>query len=202
MIRQFRTLRVSSPLIGREFAMAALLAAVIAVGQPVRAADGGQRMFERIPTQFIAALGDPDATAGSGAQDWGVWPVDPGPRGVRLNRYERLQAAEGLAPAGWRFDAADWWLEENGLIMESPEFPLMPGQYLVTGGREVTTVLTVHPADAQGVARCELAEIVLTIDRPLIGGRAGSLAQAAQLLDAVFGAHNSPGSLRFDHRGG
>ena len=33
-----------------------------------RAAGGGQTKFQRIPTQFIAALGDPGATSGSGAQ--------------------------------------------------------------------------------------------------------------------------------------
>jgi hypothetical protein len=34
-------------------------------------------------------------------------------------------------------------LEEHGLIMESPYFPLPPGRYLVTGGRMVTTGLTI-----------------------------------------------------------
>lgn len=32
-----------------------------------------------------------------------------------------------------------------GLIMESPDFSLKPGRYLVTGAREVTTGLTVEP---------------------------------------------------------
>jgi hypothetical protein len=31
--------------------------------------------FTRIPTQFIAALGDPKASAGTSAKDWGVWCV-------------------------------------------------------------------------------------------------------------------------------
>ena len=39
---------------------------------------------------------------------------------------------------------ADWWLEEHGLIMERPT-ALPPGQYKVTGDREVTTTLTVYP---------------------------------------------------------
>ena len=45
--------------------------------------------FTRLPrTQFIAALGDPSAsegiidTANDGA--WGIWALDPGPRGVWL----------------------------------------------------------------------------------------------------------------------
>ena len=122
---------------------------IFAACQPVNAADGGQMKFERIPTQFIAALGDADAASGSGAQAWGLWPVDPGPRGVRLNRFEQLNAS-GAAPAGWAFDETDWWLEENGLIMESPDFPLPVGQYLVTGGRAVTTVLTIDPPGDEG----------------------------------------------------
>ena len=36
------------------------------------AAGGGQTKFQRISTQFIAALGDPRATFGSGAQSWGL----------------------------------------------------------------------------------------------------------------------------------
>ena len=40
--------------------------------------------FKRIPTQFIAALVEPGASSGTGAEKWGVWEVDPGPRGVWL----------------------------------------------------------------------------------------------------------------------
>ena len=89
---------------------------------------------------------------------WGLWRIDPGPRGVGLDGYERLMAAGGVAPARWRLDRADWWLEEHGLIMESPEFPIAPGRYLVTGGRAMTTVLTVHPKDADGTVRWELGD--------------------------------------------
>ncbi len=114
--------------------------------------------FRRVRTQFIAALGDPDATSGTNANSWGLWRQDPGPRGVRLNRFDQLVAAGGVAPAKWQFDAKEWWLEENGLIMEPPEFPLSTGQYLVTGNREVTTVLTVHPMSADGSQRWDLAD--------------------------------------------
>ena len=117
-----------------------------------------ETVFKRIPTQFIAALGDRDATSGSGAQSWGLWRVDPGPRGVWLDSYEKLQAAGGVAPAQWKFDGADWWLEEHGLIMEEPEFPIPPGSYLVTGNRQVISVLTVHPMDEDGTMRWELDE--------------------------------------------
>jgi hypothetical protein len=115
-----------------------------------------QAEYTRIPTQYIAALGEPGATSGTGAEAWGLWPLDPGPRGVRLKNYEKLKAAGGVAPAQWTFDDADWWLEENGLIMEPPSFPLPAGKYVVTGDREVTAVLTIHPKDASGVVRWEL----------------------------------------------
>jgi hypothetical protein len=116
----------------------------------------GQTTFKRISTQYIAALGDPGATSGRGAQTWGLWPLDPGPRGVKLNHYKRLQDAGGVAPARWTFDSTDWWLEEHGLIMEQPTFPLPPGKYLVTGARDVTVVLTIHSSDSNGDRGWEL----------------------------------------------
>lgn len=119
--------------------------------------DEQQLKFKRVPLQFIAALGDPGASSGTGAEAWGLWRIDPGPRGVRLNRYPQLEAAGGTTPAKWQFDKNDWWLEEHGLIMEQPEFPMPPGKYLVTGDREVTTLLTIHPKDKDGVQRWELA---------------------------------------------
>jgi hypothetical protein len=112
-------------------------------------------VIKPIPTQFIAALGDPGASSGVGAESWGLWREDPGPRGVRLSSYEALKT-DGVAPAQWKFDRSDWWLEEHGLIMERPDFPLPPGKYVVTGGREVTAVLTVHPKGPDGVQRWEL----------------------------------------------
>ena len=134
----------------------AVLVTIAAAAQPVHPAGGGQTKIQRISTQFIAALGDPRATSGSGAQSWGLWPLDPGPRGVELKNYQRLKDAGGVAPARWKFDDADWWLEEHGLIMEQPTFPLPPGKYLVTGARDVTAVLTIHPADRNGDRRWEL----------------------------------------------
>jgi hypothetical protein len=120
------------------------------------AADASGVKMKRVEPQFIAALGDPGAKSGDGAQHWGLWRVDPGPRGVELDDFRRLKAAGGRAPAGWRFDAAEWWLEENGLIMEKPDFPLSPGRYLVTGARGTSAVLTVHPAGQDGNRRWEL----------------------------------------------
>lgn len=101
--------------------------------------------FQRLPqTQFIAALGDPKASEGVMDQPWGLWRLDPGPRGVWLRDYEsKLEKNGNEAPAGWTFSPNDWWLEEHGLIMETPTFPVPPGRYLVTGGRSVTTGLTI-----------------------------------------------------------
>ena len=133
-----------------------LLMMMAALGQSTLAKDDGKTKFKRIPTQFIAALADPGATSGSGAQSWGLWRVDPGPRGVRLDGYDQLKAAGGVAPAQWKFDSTDWWLEENGLIMEKPDFPVPPGKYIVTGNREAMSVLTIHPKDTEGTQRWEL----------------------------------------------
>lgn len=119
-------------------------------------AAGPATTFKRIPTQFIAALGDPGASSGDGAENWGWWHLDPGPRGVKLKNFDELQ--DGVAPARWNFDREDWWLEENGLIMEQPRFPLGEGQYIVTGDRETISLLTVHPPDATGNSRWELAD--------------------------------------------
>lgn len=115
-----------------------------------------EMVFKPIPTQYIAALGDPGATSGSGAESWGLWQIDPGPRGVQLSDYKSLKADGDVAPAQWKFDGSDWWLEEHGLIMERPNFPLPPGKYVVTGGREMTAILTVQPKDDGGVQRWEL----------------------------------------------
>jgi hypothetical protein len=112
--------------------------------------------FKRVPTQYIAALAAPDATSGNNAETWGLWRQDPGPRGVQLDAYERL--ASGVAPAGWHLDKNAWWLEEHGLIMESPDFPLPAARYVVTGGRQVTSVLTVHAPGADGRQSWELAD--------------------------------------------
>jgi hypothetical protein len=114
--------------------------------------------FKPIQTQFIAASAGPDAKSGAGAETWGLWTVDPGPRGVSLKSYPRLVANESVAPAGWQFDAKDWWLEEHGLIMEAPAFGMPVGKYLVTGDRETKAVLTVFPKDAAGSQRWELSD--------------------------------------------
>ncbi|MEM7195970.1 MAG: hypothetical protein AAF402_13540 [Pseudomonadota bacterium] len=124
------------------------------------ATDGDEQepiRFQRVPLQFIAALGDPEARSGSGAENWGIWKKDPGPRGVWHQEYDALMASGGVAPSNWVFDNNDWWLEENGILMEHPQFSVEPGQYLVTGDREVVTVLTIHPPDANGDRRWELA---------------------------------------------
>jgi hypothetical protein len=168
----------------RSFLVAGTAAAATAALSPAAlvqssyAAGEIQTKFKRISTQFIAALGDPDATSGSGAQLWGLWRQDPGPRGVRLNRYERLMAAGGIAPAQWKFDSTDWWLEENGLIMEQPDFPVPAGKYLVTGNREVTTQLTIHPMDQDDTQRWELDNGATLYDVTHLGCRSARYTPA------------------------
>jgi len=58
--------------------------------------------ISRWSPQFITALGEPDARSGSGAQSWGVWRQDPGPRGVWLDNYAQLQAEGGVATVPFR----------------------------------------------------------------------------------------------------
>jgi hypothetical protein len=129
-------------LIYNAFGIGLLVASGVASAASASAPTGE---FQRLATtQFIAALGDPSSTSGTGAKEWGLWPVDPGPRGVWLRQYEpQLVQRNNVAPAGWKFDKNDWWVEEHGLIMEAPSFPLEAGRYLVTGGRMVTTGLTI-----------------------------------------------------------
>jgi hypothetical protein len=148
---------------------------LVLLGLPVIA----QARYTRIPTQYIAALGDPGSKSGAGAETWGLWPVDPGPRGVRLRNYGTLKAAGGLAAAKWRFDDSDWWLEENGSIMEQPSFPVPVGKYVVTGDRDVTAVLTIHPRDASGVTRWELDKGATLHDVTHLGCRAARYTPAA-----------------------
>jgi hypothetical protein len=132
-----------------SFAFLAMAAAVLSPA----AAD---TKITPIDTQYIAALGPVTAHSGNDAETWGLWPVDPGPRGVRLSAYEALKANGGVAPSNWTFSAADWWLEEHGLIMEQPVFPLAPGRYVVTGGRQYTSILTIHPKAVDGHMKWEL----------------------------------------------
>ena len=131
------------------------LAALLLVAAPEVLAREG---FKPIRMQYIAALADPGATSGTGAEHWGLWREDPGPRGVRLNSFDALLVAGGVAPAKWNFDAADWWMEENGLIMERPDVGVPPGRYLVTGNRKKMAVLTIHPRDANGQQAWDLGD--------------------------------------------
>ena len=142
--------------------------------------------YKRIEPQFIAALGDPAATSGNGAQSWGFWNQDPGPRACKLDHYPQLKAT-GVAPAQWKFDASDWWLEEHGFIMEKPTFPLPAGKYLVTGDREVVTVLTVHPKDKVGNQRWELADGATLYDVTHLGCRSARYTPSKAAKTAASG---------------
>ena len=145
------------PSVTRRATLSTLSTALLMPGIAL-AAEKPKRSFRRYPSiRFISALGDPKSSSGTGSELWGLWRDDPGPRGVYLKDYERrLKSNNNVAPAGWTFDPTDWWVEEHGLIMFTPE-PLprksinkdtkeiiAEKQYVVTGDREVTTVLTVR----------------------------------------------------------
>ena len=133
-----------------------------------------EAVFKPIPTQYVAALGEATAKSGDNAETWGLWPVDPGPRGVQLSSYERLKVHGGLAPAGWSFKDTDWWLEEHGLIMEKPTFPIVPGKYVVTGGRAMQSILTIEAKGADGKQHWELNNGATLYDVTHLGCRAAN----------------------------
>jgi hypothetical protein len=163
----------------RDLLVAGTATAATLLLSPVALAQLARPKFRRIPTQFIAALGDPQAHSGSNAQEWGLWRKDPGPRGVDLDDYERLQANGGVAPAKWSFDSKDWWLEEHGLIMEQPEFPMPAGIYMVTGDRQTQAMLTVHPRAADGRQNWELDNGASIYDVTHLRCRSGRYTPAA-----------------------
>lgn len=149
--------RRTALLVGIPSAIASLTTATVAVADDGKIQPLPTPKLQRYPQiRFIAALGDPKASSGTGAEKWGLWRDDPGPRGVYLRDYSRKLAKTGVAPAGWSFQKDDWWLEEHGLIMSTPEAlprkrydknskEVLPyKRYVVTGDREVTTVLTVY----------------------------------------------------------
>jgi hypothetical protein len=158
----------------KAFRFSTVIAALLLTAQ----AGLAETNYKPIATQFIAALGDPTAKSGTGAESWGLWPVDPGPRGVRLTGYTGLKEAGGIAPRGWKFNNADWWLEEHGLIMEQPTFPIVPGKYVVTGDRDVMSTLTIYPKAADGTVRWELNHGASLYDVTHLGCRAARYTPA------------------------
>jgi hypothetical protein len=159
--------------------------------QPSAFAEDYRSRFAPVrPAHYIAVLADPEANSGNNAETWGYWPLDPGPRGVKLNNYDNLLASGGVAPAQWQFDSAAWWLEENGLIMEAPQFPLPAGEYLVTGGREVLSALIVHPADENGNQRWELEHKATVHDVTHLGCR--SAVYTPMSADTTCSPENAP----------
>ncbi len=114
--------------------------------------------YKSIPTQYIAALAPDDAKSGTGAETWGLWREDPGPIGVWLKYYQLLRKVGGIGPTGWRFNIDDWWLDENGLIMKAPDFPMASGQYYVTNGEHHISLLTVNAPDENGQQTWSLSD--------------------------------------------
>ena len=119
-------------------------------------------------------------------------PLEPGPGPARLQAGP-LRSIEGGRRRGAvtvEIDAADWWLEEHGFIMEKPTFPLPPGKYLVTGDRKVTTVLTIQPKDKDGNQRWELADGATLYDVTHLGCR------SARYTPATANNSCSPANVR------
>ncbi len=119
--------------------------------------------FRPVRPQYIAALADETASEGTGAETWGYWRRDPGPIGVHLSQFDKLRALGG-GPTGWPFNRDDWWLDENGLIMKAPDFPMPAGAYLVTNGETNVSVLTVEAADATGAQGWSLSDGMTAAD--------------------------------------
>ena len=159
----------------RRAALLTLPSLVVGAGAAVAAAaddSGSSKMkFQRYPQlRFIAALGDPKASSGTGADQWGLWRNDPGPRGFYLRDYDR-KLKSNVAPGGWTLDKDAIWIEEHGLVMPSPgDLPrtslskstkesLPYKRYVVTGDREVTTVLTVFQGGRWELAKGSLYDV-------------------------------------------
>jgi hypothetical protein len=125
---------------------------------------GAETTFKPVQTQFIAAIGNPLAGSGDNAEGWGVWRQDPGPRGVRLSNFQSVLDNGGVTPAAWTYQSSSWWLEEHGLVMETPAPGIDPGRYMVTGDRATTTVLTISPKDKNGHQHWQLADGAVLYD--------------------------------------
>merc|ERR1711924_58303 len=139
----------------------------------------------------MGALGDPDASSGTGADKWGLWRLDPGPRGVPLRDYEKKLERPGnlryQAPAGWTFDPSSWWVEEHGLIMETPEALPLEKRYLVTGGRETTSVLTVRNDGSWELSKGKLYDVTHLPCRSAVYTSAeGAVCRPAREQEAFF----------------
>lgn len=136
------------------------------------------------PIQFIAALGPPSASSGTNSHEWGLWRVDPGPRGAPLSTFP----APGKG--GWVMNQSDLWIEEHGRLMEAPS-ELPPGKYLVTGDREKTVPLTVT---ADGAWSLDGATLYDVTHLPCRSARYKGSAAAPVLVQAAQYFPVSPGA--------
>ena len=80
--------------------------------------------------------------------------------GIEFDGYEASRGVGGLwdieNPRSTMYESAH--LISSRTTTEFAEFPMPAGVYLVTGDREITSVLTVHPASADRRQRWELAD--------------------------------------------
>ena len=218
LIGSATALKTPAPGLGRR-AASTLLAysvpgflATVADSKRISAAtaDDSKPKFKRLsPIQFIAAVGDPQATSGTGAEKWGLWREDPGPRGVFLKNYEKQLASNGgKAPAGWTMDPSNFYVEEHGLIMEVPApLPLQKFErdgdkmkvvapekrYVVTGDRDVTSVLTVRNDGSWNLSKGTLYDVThlpcrTGVYTPASGGSCKPLASMQSAFPVKPGA--------------
>src|SRR6202162_2691035 len=86
------------PSVSRRLLSMGSLMLAAGLQQPVHASGVDLSKFRRIEPQYIAALGDAGATSGNGAQSWGLWSQDPGPRGCKLDRYDQFVHVSAHVP--------------------------------------------------------------------------------------------------------
>ena len=88
-------INIKSLLTPRRVLLASSGASAAAYLFMLQKAAAAQPKFKRIPTQFIAALSDPNASARVGSNHCRLWREDPGLRGVWLQAFKDLQQSRG-----------------------------------------------------------------------------------------------------------
>lgn len=118
-------------------------------------------------------------SSGTGALGWGLWRYDPGPTGVQFSQIPQLEQ-NNVAPMGWNFDRSEWWVEEHGRIMETPE-SLPAGRYKVqwlncgAWGAYCPCGDTHHACCPEGET-CDLVDLIIDGDNWSLGSTAGMQA--------------------------
>merc|ERR1711971_504994 len=119
-----------------------------------------------------------------------------GPRGVHIAEYNNVLATTGVAPAGWKFNMSDWWVEEYGRIMEKPEIPIQAGTYTVSNfrGNPRRVMLVISPMGVDGHQAWELqgARLEDVTHGPCRTGRYRPLSPSADCSPTNMPVSNFP----------